>query len=63
MYEMHPTATLTSVKSATVFYYIRAKFLLSTCHSCMYVTAMKEKSSLNATIAFVSYAYKLDNSS
>ena len=39
--------------------YIRATFLLSTCHSCVHATALKLKSSHNATMAFVSYAYYL----
>ena len=46
-------------KNATVFQYIHARFLLCACHGCVYVTAMKLKSSNNATMAFVSYAISL----
>ena len=52
---LNPTAA--SVKNATVFYYIYATFLFSTCLSCVYVIALKLKSSHNATMAFVSYTY------
>ena len=36
---LSPTAI--SVKNAAVFYYIHAVFLYITCHSCLYVTALK----------------------
>ena len=50
---LNPTAT--SVKNAFVF----MQHFVITCNNCMYVTVSKVKSSHNATMAFVSYAYKL----
>ena len=47
------------VKIATVFYYIHAGFMFCICHNCMYLTVLKLKSSHNATIVFVSYAYAM----
>jgi len=52
---LSPTAI--SVKNATVFYYIHAAFLFITYHSCLYYVCTEGKSSQNATVAFVSYAY------
>ena len=49
--------TVTSGDNATVFYYIHVTFLLSTCHYCVYATALKPKFSFNATMVFVSFAY------
>ena len=54
---LNPTAT--SRKNATVLYYIHATFLLSTCHNCVHITALKLRSSHNATMAIVSYVCSL----
>ena len=47
---LNPTAT--SVKTATVFFYIQATFLFSSCHAygCLYLTVLKLKSSHYATL-------------
>jgi len=34
-------STATSVKNATVLYYIHIAFLFNTCHCCLYVVALK----------------------
>ena len=50
---LNPAAT--SVKNATVFYYIYLAFLFCTCHNCMYLTVLKLKSSHNATAMLLAY--------